>query len=62
MMMPGENFLSAQDFFLSPPITTTERISSQRNVVRNKTDHPDYMDFAERYADYVVEYEKANSK
>jgi len=62
MMMPNEKFLSAKSFFQSPPITVGERVSGSRQNKTRKTTHLDYMDFAEIYADYVVEYEKANSR
>lgn len=63
MMMPGEKFKSAQEFWDNPPVTSREMLTSQRNpLVDRKKEHLSYMDFAEVYADYVVAYEKANSK
>ncbi len=61
MMTPGEKFKGAQEFWENPPITAMEKIASKRMLPNRKTEHSDYMDFAELYADYVVDYEKANS-
>jgi hypothetical protein len=52
--------LSAQGFFdyeRTAPYPFEEPPRFPRPV---KTEHPDYMDFAERYADYMVWYEKHN--
>lgn len=61
MMMPGEKFKSADEFYRNPPITIGEVLAGHRITLNRKGEHLDYMDFAELYADYVVEYEKANS-
>lgn len=61
-MMPSEKFLSAQEYFDRPPVDIGETLQGFRNSPNRKTEHADYMDFAELYADYVVSYEKANSK
>lgn len=56
-----ERFKSAQEYFNNPPITPGERVASKLFPRSTKTEHLDYMDFAEIYADYVCAYEKANS-
>jgi len=53
-----DQFLSAKNFFVSPPATNEERLASQKRRKTRKKDHEAYMDFAELYADYVVKYEK----
>ena len=55
-------FKSAEEYFANPPITAGEKLQGHRNNYARKTDHLSYMDFAELYADYVVEYEKVNSR
>lgn len=50
---------SAEEFFRNPPIKVEERLQGFRNRINRKCGHGDYMDFAEIYADYICDYEKA---
>lgn len=43
---------TAEEYWQNPPKLIKE------HLVEHKTGHADYMDFAESYADYVVDYEK----
>lgn len=60
MRDPVGKFKSAQEFWDNPPLQTDEALQGRRNKPKRKTEHADYMDFAERYADYVVDYEKSH--
>lgn len=52
---------SAAEYWQNPPVRQEERVASKRMLPNHKTDHESYMDFAECYADYVVDYEKDNA-
>lgn len=50
---------TAQEYWDNPPLKVGERLASMRSLPNRKTDHQSYMDFAELYADYIVDYEKS---
>lgn len=57
----GSKFKSAKEFFENPPLTVEEILEGKQHLKTRKREHEDYMDYAELYADYVVDYEKMNS-
>lgn len=52
---------SAQEFWSDPSSPTKCSLRRDGKYPERKVDHPDYMDFAEEYADYLVAFEKRNS-
>lgn len=53
-----EKFKTAQEYWDNPPVKIGETLQGFRDRISHKTEHADYMDFCEIYADYVCSYEK----